>query len=1073
MGKSEARSGDSIVSPDMKESVREAHAWPNQKAREALFARAQAVPQLAALLKAVSEGKSARFEDVVAPARGFVAALIARRCVEAGRGVWFVCANLREQEELATALAFWGVDHVFVPELEMAAIEGALPDPEIVAERLAALARFIEAGGLAVGVVVAASLADPVPDRSQLAQAVRRVRVGENFAMNALTHDLAASGFERVPQVAVRGQFAVRGGILDFFSWHHAQPVRLEFDGDAVESIREFDVDTQVSVRKLSEATLIRVGVLEPEAKLLDYAKGAVVAAVDAECAGASVEILREASADAVAGFCEAVAGRLEPGDFVLAEAKREAVLRQMCEWVSTGWSVNVVCANEGEEERLRELVGEQIAGLVWMRGELTRGFVFPEGQVAVFTDAELFGRFQTPVRKRGGAGRQFSGPVDFTSLVEGDLVVHLDHGIGRFERLMTMPGGEEVLVLEYAGGARLYVPVEQAYLVARYVGLGKRQPDLSTLGDGRWARAKAGVEKSVQSFAAKLLEIQAQRETRKGYAFSPDNAWQREFEMAFPYKETPDQLQAIIDTKKDMESPRPMDRLICGDVGFGKTEVAIRAAFKAVMDGKQVAVLAPTTVLAQQHYKTFRERMSDYPVRVEVLSRFRTRKEIKSVIDGVANGSVDIVIGTHRLISGDVIFKDLGLVVIDEEQRFGVLHKERFKAMFNLVDQLTLSATPIPRTLYLSLMGAKDMSAIETAPPNRYPVETVVCGYDERIMRDAIRRELERRGQVYVLHNRVGTIEKFAQRIRALCPGARIEIGHGQMSEHELEDVMARFVEGKTDVLVATTIIESGIDIPNANTIIIDRADRFGLADLYQLRGRVGRANHKAYAYLMLPRDMMTVGAARKRIHAIKQYSSLGAGFKVAMRDLEIRGAGNVLGTEQSGHVMTVGFELYCSLLRHAIAQIKKHDAPPPKEVPVVLDFVETIEARAEISKDVLGAYLPRTYIPETRIRIDAYREIAGAVNDASVEQVAARLRDRFGTLPEPAENLLLLARVKLAAAAAGLEHLEVKDDRLMMRRKGDFVLINGKFPRLTSKGRILRLREILQVLKTFAGPV
>jgi transcription-repair coupling factor (superfamily II helicase) len=649
--------------------------------------------------------------------------------------------------------------------------------------------------------------------------------------------------------------------------------------------------------------------------------------------------------------------------------------------------------------------------------------------------------------------------------------VVHLDHGIGRFERLMTMPEGEEVLVLEYAGGARLYVPVEQAYLVARYVGLGKRQPELSTLGDGRWVRAKAGVEKSVQSFAAKLLVIQAQRETREGYAFSPDNAWQRDFELAFPFQETPDQLRAILETKRDMESSLPMDRLICGDVGFGKTEVAIRAAFKAVMDGKQVAVLAPTTVLAQQHYKTFRERMSDYPVRVEVLSRFRTRKQIKAVIQGVAKGSVDIVIGTHRLISGDVHFKDLGLVVIDEEQRFGVLHKERFKARFNLVDQLTLSATPIPRTLYLSLMGAKDMSAIETAPPNRYPVETVVCGYDERIMRDAIRRELERRGQVYVLHNRVSTIEKFAQRVRALCPEARIEVGHGQMGEHELEDVMARFVEGTTDVLVATTIIESGIDIPNANTIIIDRADRFGLADLYQLRGRVGRANHKAYAYLMLPRDMMTAGAARKRIHAIKQYSSLGAGFKVAMRDLEIRGAGNILGTEQSGHVMTVGFELYCSLLRHAIAQLKKPEAVPTKEVPVALDFVETVEARRVPSGEVLAAYLPRTYIPETRMRIDAYREIAGAADDAGVEQVAASLRDRFGPLPSAAENLL--KRIKMAAAAAGLEHLEVKDDRLIMRRKGDFVLISGRFPRLTSSTPFLRLGEILQALKTLAGPV
>src|SRR5205807_317589 len=401
------------------------------------------------------------------------------------------------------------------------------------------------------------------------------------------------------------------------------------------------------------------------------------------------------------------------------------------------------------------------------------------------------------------------------------------------------------------------------------------------------------------------MLAVQAERETVPGHAFGPDTKWQREFEHSFPFRETPDQMKAIIDAKIDMEQPRPMDRLICGDVGFGKTEVAIRAAFKAVMDGRQVAVLAPTTVLAQQHFEVFRQRMLDYPVRIEMLSRFRTQSEQRKILELVRQGGIDIVIGTHRLISGDVIFKDLGLVVIDEEQRFGVLHKEQFKEQFKLIDVLTLSATPIPRTLYLSLVGAKDMSVIETPPPNRLPIETVICGYDERIIRDAIQRELRRNGQVYFLHNRVETIERVQEKVRLLCPGARIDVGHGQMDEQDLEDVMERFVSGKTDVLVSTTIIESGLDIPNANTIIIDRADRFGLADLYQLRGRVGRAQHKAYAYLLLPRDIMTVGAARRRINAIKQYSGLGAGFKIAMRDLEIRGAGNLLGTAQSGHII------------------------------------------------------------------------------------------------------------------------------------------------------------------------
>src|SRR5438094_10185449 len=436
------------------------------------------------------------------------------------------------------------------------------------------------------------------------------------------------------------------------------------------------------------------------------------------------------------------------------------------------------------------------------------------------------------------------------------------------------------------------------------------------------------------------------ERKMRPGNAFAPDTKWQAEFERSFPFRETPDQMKAIIDTKIDMERPRPMDRLICGDVGFGKTEVAVRAAFKTVMDGKQVVVLAPTTVLAQQHFEVFRQRMREYPVRIEMLSRFRSHSEQKKVLQLLREGGVDIVIGTHRLISGDLVFKDLGVVVIDEEQRFGVLHKEKFKELFKMVDVLTLSATPIPRTLYLSLVGVKDMSTIETPPLNRLPVETVVSAYDERIIRTAIDREVERQGQIFFLHNRVQTIVRARDRIIDLCPEARIEVGHGQMDSDELEAVMARFVSGNVDVLVCTTIIESGLDIPNANTIIIDRAERFGLADLYQVRGRAGGAEHKAYAYLLLPREMMAIGAARKRISAIKQYSSLGAGFKIAMRDLEIRGAGNILGTAQSGHAVAIGFDLYCQLLKQAIAKLKGEKVRARIEVALRLDFVVTNEA-------------------------------------------------------------------------------------------------------------------------------
>ncbi len=677
---------------------------------------------------------------------------------------------------------------------------------------------------------------------------------------------------------------------------------------------------------------------------------------------------------------------------------------------------------------------------------------------------------------------------IDFSELNEGDLVVHLEHGIGRFMGLVKMPGlegrapaspaslelrppekmpahAQEVLVLEFADEAKLYVPLEQAYLVSRYVGAGKKSPPLSSLGDGRWGRAKIKAAASIFDYAGKMLAVQAQRETHPGYAFAPDAKWQAEFEHSFPFRETPDQMKAIVDTKIDMERPRPMDRLICGDVGFGKTEVAVRAAFKAVMDGKQVAVLAPTTVLAQQHFEVFRQRMLDYPVRIEMLSRFRSQSEQKKVLRLLREGGVDIVIGTHRLISGDVVFKDLGLVVIDEEQRFGVLHKEKFKELFKQVDVLTLSATPIPRTLYLSLVGVKDMSTIETPPLNRLPVETVVSAYDERLIRAAIDRELERQGQVFFLHNRVATIERVRDRVVDLCPSARVEIGHGQMDADELEGVMARFIAGKTDVLVCTTIIESGPDIPNANTIIIDRADQFGLADLYQLRGRVGRAEHKAYAYLLLPREMMTVGAARKRISAIKQYSSLGAGFRIAMRDLEIRGAGSILGTAQSGHIIAIGFDLYCQL------HLK-------------LDFVATNEAEfvqqpgdverqsaAAFGKtpfiERIPAFIPITYVSDPSLRIRAYRDVAEVTTHEQLRRLGRDWRDRFGPFPAAVDNLFGLIEIKLAAAKSGINRVEARERKLMLTRRGDFILVAGKFPRLVGAKIEQHLGEILELIE------
>jgi transcription-repair coupling factor (superfamily II helicase) len=622
-------------------------------------------------------------------------------------------------------------------------------------------------------------------------------------------------------------------------------------------------------------------------------------------------------------------------------------------------------------------------------------------------------------------------------------------------------------VVLEFENAARLYVPFEQAFLVSRYIGIGKRFPPLSALGDSRWGRAKKAAETAVFDYAAKLLKIQAERNLRTNYAHPPDTQWQREFEASFLYKETDDQLKAIQDTKADMESNRPMDRLVCGDVGFGKTEVAIRAAFKAVIDGKQVAMLVPTTVLAQQHFNTFRQRVSDYPIRVAMISRFLSQREQRETIRGLKDGSIDIVIGTHRLITGDITFKNLGLVVIDEEQRFGVRHKERFKEQFKLVDVLTLSATPIPRTLYLSLVGAKDMSVIETPPPNRLPVETVVCPYDERIIRDAIQRELRRKGQVYFLHNRVNSIERVRDRILTLCPGARVAIGHGQMDEQELEEVMEKFVSGKTDVLVSTTIIESGLDIPNANTIIIDRADRFGLADLYQLRGRVGRAQHKAYAYLFLPREMMTIGAARRRINAIKQYSGLGAGFRIAMRDLEIRGAGSILGTAQSGHIINIGFDLYCQLLQQAVEQLQGNRSMIGTEVAVRLDFVATNEAEYLSSKTGFEpAFIPSDYISQPQSRIQAYKRLAEATSKEALEKLERDWRDQFGPIPEAIRNVLLLNEIKLLARKLKVASLEVRSSKVMLIRGGDYLLIGDRFPRLTPENGQNNLQTLLTLL-------
>ncbi len=1018
-----------------------------------------------------------KFSHVIAPAQAFLAAIIARRV---RKTVWILCPGVRNQDSLYETILNWLPSAQFLPEAEFAAVENVLPDPEIAAERLALLAQIDSESGPHVIVATRASLDQPAPKRGAVSASTLKIKRGSALTMEQLLEKLSAAGYDRVAQVTTRGHVAVRGGIVDLYSWQAPLPVRLEFFGDNVESLREFDIDTQTSVRDLGRIDILLGAADDQTGFVRDYI-GKDDLAIDIEPEEKSTSRIQISESwiesgpeDFSGAFQDCDIGEFAVGDFLLAEAKRDQFIKRLSEWRKNTARIVVYFQTEGEIERFRELISaDALQDVDLVLGTLARGFCFPPANLVVLSAPELFGRFAPHARRRLYHAERHRAQIDFSELNEDDLVVHLEHGVARFAGLTRIPtsinGEQEVLALEFADEAKLYVPLEQAYLVSRYVGVGKRSPQLSSLADAKWARAKKSAASSIFDYAGKMLAVQAERETVPGHAFGPDTKWQREFEHSFPFRETPDQMKAIIDAKIDMEQPRPMDRLICGDVGFGKTEVAIRAAFKAVMDGRQVAMLAPTTVLAQQHFEVFRQRMLDYPVRIEMLSRFRTHGEQRKILELVRQGGIDIVIGTHRLISGDVIFKDLGLVVIDEEQRFGVLHKEKFKELFKLVDVLTLSATPIPRTLYLSLVGAKDMSTIETPPLNRLPVETIVCGYDERIIRDAINRELERQGQVYFLHNRVQTIERMREKIVDLVPNGRVEVGHGQMDADELEEVMARFVAGKIDVLVCTTIIESGLDIPNANTIIIDRADRFGLADLYQLRGRVGRAEHKAYAYLLLPREMMTVGAARKRINAIKQYSSLGAGFRIAMRDLEIRGAGSILGTAQSGHIMAIGFDLYCQLLKQAVAQLKGRKFQPRLDVDLRIDFVATNEAEfAQLGPEKrIPAFVSANYVSDTGLRIKAYREIAGIGTREQFERVRREWRDRFGKFPEAVDNLFLLAEIKLAAAKAGISRVEVRERKLMLTRRGEFILVEGKFPRLVAKPA--HLGEVLELTKKF----
>ncbi|MCX6898080.1 MAG: transcription-repair coupling factor [Verrucomicrobia bacterium] len=1068
---------------------------------------------------AISGGSFLSLAPVAEPARPFLAALLARKL---SQSILIVTDGLKSQEAWELSLIAFGASPQFYPAWESLPHTG-LPSADVIADRL----RVLKAPARIIVASVQALLQrtfSPAALRTLLLE----LRVGQEMEMDSLAGKLVRLGYVREAQVQERGQFAVRGGIMDLFPLDEPTPLRLEFFGDSIDSMRRFDVATQVSASRVESCVIGpagEIGLLQQHTDwlgdLLDFLPENTLIVLDepdrlAEAARRYAADLPEddpfhlpferlmsrphvvSLSDVVtAGSVELTINSLEAyrpisaglPEAGVAEQERKKFFAQLRMWTEQDYEVFIFCNNDGERQRLKEILPLHGLGSVPLRmeiGTLAQGFIWPDARLVVVSDAEIFGRYRI-LRPRKLAKRlphETRRISDVSELDEGDFVVHIEHGIGRYRGLQEVDIGgarQEVMTVEYAEGARLYVPVAQAHLVTRYVGAGKASPPLSWLGSLAWRKSRDAAEQATRDLAAELLELQAARAALPGHAFKPDTAWQREFEAAFIYEETPDQLTSAAEIKRDMEASKPMDRLLCGDVGYGKTEVAMRAAFKTVMDGRQVAVLVPTTVLAQQHFNTFCERMADYPVRIEMLSRFRTTRQQNRILRALREGSLDIVIGTHRLLSGDVQFRDIGLVIVDEEQRFGVAHKETFKLLRKMVDVLTLTATPIPRTLYLSLMGLRDLSSLDTPPADRLPVQTTVCAYDERVIRDAIRRELARDGQVYFLHNRVHDIEKVALRIAGLVPEARVGIGHGQMHEDELESVMQRFVNGEIDVLLCTTIIESGLDIPNANTIIIDRADRFGLADLYQLRGRVGRYKHQAYAYLMLPRHGHLFDTARKRITAIRQYSSLGSGYKIAMRDLEIRGAGNILGRQQSGHITAVGFELYCQLLKESIGRLKGREVKPRVEVRTRLDFLALTASEAEDEREAWSVgrgamdespvkrescFLPHDYVSDARQRIELYRKLAQAASVEEIGTLRQEMRDRFGKLPASAELLLQLAMLKLFAGNVGVTNIETRGDKIILSRDDDYVQVGGKFPRLSGQTAAAKLKDIHRVL-------
>jgi transcription-repair coupling factor (superfamily II helicase) len=973
------------------------------------------------------------------------------------------------------------------PSLQVDPYRGMSPHFKVAAARARAL--YLAARGQARLIVAsAAALLPRVASPGRLTQASIEIRPGIEIAPYDLADLLTDAGFTREDPVDEHGSFAVRGGIVDIFPAAAIEPVRIEFVGDMVETLRQFDPSTQRSTSAIDHVVVVPVretfgdgderGQLSDDDQsvpVLDFFSAGGVRVLVSEHEQASElairvrEQLESSYADAGSRgrgslpsperafvMWDDMSGRLDTAprleELALEEAGTE-VREVRCQpalefhgrigdWMADirqsrerGDTVLFVAESPGRAERAIEILRDydivavpveraeeaHAAAVLVAVGALSRGFRLTDANLQLYVERDVFDEERRGTEKRQGVAKAFLS--DLRDLKVGDLVVHVDHGIGEFVGLkqLGVSGSDrpqEFLELRYHDDAKLFVPVERLDLIQKYTG-GSR-PALDRLGGTTWEKAKSRVKKAMRDMAEELLKLYAQRKAVVGFAFSPDTHWQEEFEGAFPYELTPDQRTSIADIKRDMESTTPMDRLLCGDVGYGKTEVAMRAAFKAVMDGKQVAVLAPTTVLAFQHQKTLTERFSGFPVKIDMVSRFRTKQETKEVLERAADGKLDIVVGTHRLLSKDVLFKDLGLLVVDEEQRFGVAHKERIKQMRKRVDVLTLTATPIPRTLNMSLVGIRDMSVIETPPKDRLSIQTNVVKFDSAVIERAIRNELARGGQVYFVHNRVESIFSIGALLHRLIPEAKIGVGHGQMGEDELERAMLGFVDRTYDVLLATTIVENGLDIPNANTIIINRADRYGLSQLYQLRGRVGRSDRPAYAYLLTPPQESLSAVARKRLAAIKEFSDLGSGFRVAALDLEIRGAGNLLGGEQSGHIDTVGFDMYMKLLEESVRELKGEDLED--------DVRAMVNLRVDLKID-------EQYVPDMNQRLMVYRKVASARTDAELDRAVAEIRDRYGAPPPSVLNLAEYGRIRVAADRLGVESIDREGQAVVIR--------------------------------------